>query len=327
MHIIQINLRLFAMLVFLMFLVSDVKAKEWRSIVPLKSTKADVERSLGKPNRLGRYEIGNERATVLYSEGPCERQSQPLARVSCECLVPKDTVLEIAVTLDSSVKVSKLGIDKKKYQRTPFHAYHPTATYSNFTEGVVYTIRESDDTVTSIDYLPSAKDCEEIIRSQAVATATKVWQGIVPLRSARADVERLLGPPKSSLGEIYIYRTTDDRVDVSYSDDPCKTGGAKPRGTPADVVLKITISPQRSLPVQNLRLDKGKYTRVQNDHPENWVHYLNSEEGITVDAMLDDGCEEVIRIIYQATPKDRALRCGTNPESPAKKLGMQLRRE
>lgn len=56
---------------------------------------------------------------------------------------------------------------------------------------------------------------------------------------------------------------------------------------------KITISPRRKLLVNNLRLDKSKYTRVQNDHPENWVHYLNGEEGITVDAMLDDGCEEV----------------------------------
>lgn len=289
MPIIQINLKLFAKLsFFIMFLVLDVRAKEWRGIVPLKSTKADVERLFGKPNELGRYEIGNERVSVLYSDGSCESKSQPLARVTCECLVPKDTVLEIDVTLDSLVKVSKLGIDKKKYERTPFHAYQATATYSDFGEGVVYTIRESDDTVTAIDYLPSVKDCEEIINSRLPAAASNVWQGIVPLHSIRASVERLLGPPKSSIGNIYIYRTTNDRVDISYADDPCEPLRANARGAVTDVVLRVTVSPQRTQLIRDLRLDKSRFTRVQNDHPANWVQYLNSKEGITVDAMMND---------------------------------------
>jgi hypothetical protein len=139
------------------------------------------------------------------------------------------------------------------------------------------------------------------------------------LHSNRADVERLLGPPRSSLGEIYTYRTTDDTVNVSYSDGPCKSGEPGPRGTPDDVVLKFSISPQRTLLVDNLRLDKGKYQRIQNDHPENWVHYLNSEEGITVDAVVNDGCEEVKSIIYQPTKKERELRCPTNAKTANKK--------
>ncbi|MGI8917286.1 MAG: hypothetical protein ACR2H6_01705, partial [Pyrinomonadaceae bacterium] len=80
--------------------------------------------------------------------------------------------------------------------------------------------------------------------------------------------------------------------------------------TADDVVLKITVSPRKTLLVQNLDLDKKKYTRIQNDHPENWVHYLNSVDGITVDAILNNGCEEVLGIIYQATPSERELRCG-----------------
>ena len=48
-----------------------VQAKEWRGIVPLKSTRADVERLLGKPNGLGRYEFDNERAYIDYAKG-CE---------------------------------------------------------------------------------------------------------------------------------------------------------------------------------------------------------------------------------------------------------------
>jgi uncharacterized metal-binding protein len=304
-------------LVVLMFLASEISAKEWRGIIPLKSTRADVERLLGKPNQLGRHDIQNERASIWYSEGPCE-SNYGLAKANCECLVAKDTVLRIGITLDSPVKVSKLGIDKKKYQRTSIHAYRRTATYSDFTEGIVYTIRESDNTVTNIDYLPSARDCEEVVRSRT--TASNGWQRIVPLRSTRADVERLLGPPRSSIGDIYRYGTPENRVDISYSADPCKVGGANPLNTAADVVLKITVSPQKTLLVQSLGLDKNKYIRIQDDHPENWVNYLNSVEGITIDAILDNGCEQVLSIIYQPTSRDRELRCGPNQKSENQKL-------
>src|SRR5262245_27884407 len=118
----------------LLFLVSPVGAKEWRGITPLKSTRDDVERLLGKPNQLGRYEIQNERVTFTYSEGPCNDAFGTSAKANCECLVAKDTVLKIAVIFDSAVKTSKLGIDKKKYERTAVHpAYQPTATYADFT--------------------------------------------------------------------------------------------------------------------------------------------------------------------------------------------------
>ena len=303
-----------AWLLLLMFLVSIVEAKEWRSITPLKSTRADVERLLGKPNELGRYEIQNERVTITYLEEPCNDALRALAKANCECLVVKDTVLKIAVTFDSPVKVSKMGIDKKKYERTAVDAaYRPTATYSDFTAGVVYTIRESEDVVTNIDYLPSAKDCEGIIRSRPSA-AINSWQGIVPLRSMRAEIERLLGPPKSSLGEIYLYDASDNRVSVSYTSDPCSVSGANPTGGANDVALKISVSPKKVLLVRDLDLKRDKYKRIQLDHPENWVNYLNPLDGITVDVILNNGCEQVVSITYYGTARDRGLRCGNKGE-------------
>lgn len=297
-------------LLVLIFLVSTVGAKEWRGITPLKSTRADVERLFGKPNKLGRYEIQNERVTITYLDNPCNGAFGGLAKANCECLVAKNTVLKVAVTFESSVKLSKLGIDKRKYERTSVDGMHlPTATYSDFTAGVVYTIRESEDAVTNIDYLPSAKDCEDVIQSQAPA-AVNSWQGIVPLRSRRAEVERLLGRPKSSLGEIYQYDTSENRVSVSYTSDPCSVNGPNPTGTATDVVLKIAVSPKKAQLVQDLQLNKDKYKRIQDDHPENSVHYLNSLEGITVDVILNNGCEQVVAIIYYASARDRQLRCG-----------------
>lgn len=293
----------------LTILMVPAHAREWRGIVPLKSTKADVERLLGEPNQLGRYEIENELVSIFYSKAICVDRYN-LAKPICECFVPKDTVLRIAVTLNRAVKVSQFGIDKNNYERTLFNANPPTATYANFKDGVVYTIRESDDAVTNIDYLPSAKDCEATVRAQQQAAApANVWQGIVPFSSTRSDVERLLGASKSSIGETYIYETAENRVDVSYSSDPCQIN-AVASGIAADVVLKTKITPRRTVLIKELRLDKGKYLRIQNSHPENWVEYKNSADGITVEALLDNGCEQVISIVYQATKRDRGLRCG-----------------
>lgn len=217
------------------------------------------------------------------------------------------------------MKFSTLGIDKKKYERTEVYSNQPTATYADFTEGVVYTIRESDDSLISVSYLPSAKDCEAIIEAQKKAVAPNVWQGIVPLSSNRANVEQLLGQPKSSHGKVYIYAFAENRIDVSYSADPCKSEAANPRGTSDDVVLKVTVSPRKVLLVQSLNLDKAKYKRIQHTHPENWVDYLNSTEGVTVNAILNGATEEVISIVYQATARDRELRCGPSRSVEANK--------
>jgi hypothetical protein len=60
----KILFALFALAIFRL----EVFAEEWRGIVPLRSTRADVVRLLGKPNELGRYEVNGERADIIYSD-------------------------------------------------------------------------------------------------------------------------------------------------------------------------------------------------------------------------------------------------------------------
>src|SRR5687768_16252810 len=55
---------------------------------------------------------------------------------------------------------------------------------------------------------------------------TKEWRGIIPLRSTRADVERLLGPPEP--GSRGVYRTGSERITVSYAEGPCDYGWQVP---------------------------------------------------------------------------------------------------
>ena len=71
-------------MVLITLLVMNAAGKEWRGITPLKSTRTEVESLLGKPDKFGFYQLENERASIQYSTGPCEKRNK------CECLVPKD---------------------------------------------------------------------------------------------------------------------------------------------------------------------------------------------------------------------------------------------
>lgn len=133
------------------------KAKAWRGIVPIKSTRADVERLLGLPGKHGRYQFDRERASIEYaSAGPCHPVN------GCLCFVSENTVISVYVELEVEMRFSTLKIDMKKYKKYISPQNPALASYSNDEEGIIYTVEEGD--VTAIEYLPTAKDCQEVMR-------------------------------------------------------------------------------------------------------------------------------------------------------------------
>lgn len=146
---------------FVVLILGAIKAQAegWRGIVPLKSTRADVERLLGKPGKHGRYQFDKERAYIHYAgTGPCHSVN------GCLCVVSEDTVISIYVELEAEMRFSGLNLDKKKYKKLISPQDPTVATYSNDDEGVIYTVDEKDDDVTAIEYLPRAKDCRDVLR-------------------------------------------------------------------------------------------------------------------------------------------------------------------
>src|SRR5262245_50962152 len=95
----------------LIFVVSgvqvQVQAEAWRGIVPLKSTRADVERLLGKPGNHGRYQFDKERVYINYAgSGPCHPNN------GCLCMVSEDIVISIYVQPEVKLPFSALKLDK-----------------------------------------------------------------------------------------------------------------------------------------------------------------------------------------------------------------------
>src|SRR5687767_11056908 len=146
--------------------------------------------------------------------------------------------------------------------------------------------------------------------SQVESTVlSNAWRGLLPLKSSRADVERLLGAPTGLVAGSYSYETKEEKVRVLYSQGSCDPSLEGQWKVPADTVLSITVFPQTSVLVNSLRLNESIYKRSQEVHPENWVWYVNSENGVMVHAIRNNGCEEVMSITYRPAKKDEHLRC------------------
>jgi len=151
------RIQLIGAAVLILVLTANAWASSWRGIVPLISTRSDVERMLGKPNGLGRYEFDNERAYIYYTDrAPCDRS------IDCECLVPNGTVVTIVVTPEIEIKFSKLKVDRTKFEKTKDPTFPGIVSYSNPVTGITYTVER--DVVTTISYSPAEKDCRLVLQ-------------------------------------------------------------------------------------------------------------------------------------------------------------------
>lgn len=303
----HLNLGLFGA-VLVLAMATDCYAKSWRGITPLKSTRTDVERVFGKPNDLGRYEIENERAYIFYSDGPCNDAYQNLSKQKCECLVEKDTVVRIAVTLERHVGLP--AVDKAKFSRAPLRSNAPMSTYSDLVDGIVYTVDDSNRTLTAIDYWPSATDCTQVVARHSAKLQRNSWRGIRPLHSTRDDVEKSLGKPqRQTLNQAYLYVTKEEKIEILYSEGPCSVSEVGKWDVPANTVLRMTIYPQGTLLLGDLNLDETKYRKGPDPNIPNRFFLINRGDGVMIQTQERNGYEQVMSIEYSRASDDMRLLC------------------
>jgi hypothetical protein len=133
---------------------AHAQAKEWRRIVPLRTTRAAVERRLGKP-RGGYHELKTERAFVVYSGGRGCAGGEGWD-------VPRDTVVQIVVTPKTRLRLPALRLDLKKFEKSADPEVPTHALYTDKEAGLSYEVFEGggadDGLVLHIQYDPPAKD-------------------------------------------------------------------------------------------------------------------------------------------------------------------------
>ncbi|HEV2836559.1 MAG TPA: hypothetical protein VGW58_14655, partial [Pyrinomonadaceae bacterium] len=102
-----------------------VEARAWRSIVPLQSTRNDVERLLGPPpppenHPFRGYVLHKGRSIYSLDEGEIyivfAEQDSP-SDLDCVSSISEGTVLWIGVSLKKGLKTSELGVDLKSFNK------------------------------------------------------------------------------------------------------------------------------------------------------------------------------------------------------------------
>ncbi|HKV37236.1 MAG TPA: hypothetical protein VJP89_23035 [Pyrinomonadaceae bacterium] len=160
---------------------------------------------------------------------------------------------------------------------------------------------------------PSSRvqDCASVARYAPTKDANEPvhsWLGLIPLKTTRLDVEHVLGKAKWSHGSTFVYETACERVDVVYSKGACEVSEVYRYDVPANVVIRFEIAPKQKITLDDLKLTQS-YVRQQESHPANSVQYRSREDGIRIDALIDNNVETVTVLTYEPRAKDKDREC------------------
>jgi hypothetical protein len=130
-------------------------ATGWRGIVPLHSTKKDVERILGPSlSTSNLYKLNDMVVVIQYSDGPCEK-CWPFG-----WNVPADTVVTITIRPTGKLDLADSGLNLSAYERMKDPEVEGIDYYTDQNEGITITYRVFDHFIDTIAYGPMAKDSD-----------------------------------------------------------------------------------------------------------------------------------------------------------------------
>ena len=156
--------RILASLIIILGVVVSCPAKEWRGIVPLHSTRSDVEQLLGKPQEdmegiLVSYRLSDVIVDIQYAANPECREDWPYASWN----VPKGTVTFIRVDPRKDVQVADLKLDLAKFVKE--HGDYDVVNhfyYIDEVEGFSFSVFEREDgsngMIGAFVYGPTSKE-------------------------------------------------------------------------------------------------------------------------------------------------------------------------
>lgn len=144
-------------------LAAASNAKEWRGIVPLRSTREDVERKFGQPVRQSSYDafynLKDVQVTFHFSEGDCNKWPYGWN-------VPAGTVEEITVYPMGELTVSQLKFDRSKF-REAFDVHYRIRHFIDDETGYSIVSANDDQKIMHFNYYWTAKEklsrCRESI--------------------------------------------------------------------------------------------------------------------------------------------------------------------
>jgi hypothetical protein len=229
-------------------------AQGWHGIVPLHSTRTDVERQLGLPREsrglAATYDTDSERVLVFYSGERCNKG---------EWNVPRDTVVGFTVSPNSKVLLSSLKLDKTKYKHVPDYHLQGAVHYVNREDGVRVETRLTegeDEQVISISYDPGIKDLH--LRCPGAASLTNSDVDGPPPYKFDEYSNILASDEESRLDNFAIYLHQNPKLlgyVIAYGGKRASSGAAKER---AESAKKYLVS-ERNIQAHRIVTIDGGY--------------------------------------------------------------------
>lgn len=138
----------------LLFLLAESSfAQAWRQIRPLRTSRKQVERLLGRPKVVGgvnKYDFANETIDVFYLKRSCRFDRQGWN-------VPVNTVTSVEIVPKKKVRLSETQWDLSKFRKEPGSFDNPSyLLFVNEEDGV--TLSVFDDVLEAYIYGPRRSD-------------------------------------------------------------------------------------------------------------------------------------------------------------------------
>lgn len=218
------------------------RAKEWRGIVPLHTTRAGVVALLGEPNaEYGRYDFEDETADIFYAAHTCSEGGA--------WNVPFDTVTSISVYPKGKLKLSDLQINLKEYEK--YVGPHRTSYY-NKREGIRYETIEPSGEVMEIYYEPAATD-ENLRCPNPTPTPTcKNNYDVCPMAWIKEGTETCTGSVRKLVATVggldpndkltFNWTVSDGEITDGQGTSAVTIDTASAGGKPVTAKLKVELS-------------------------------------------------------------------------------------
>ena len=150
---------LFFIVIFGFVVPINVHDESWRGLIPLKSSRPDVEDLIGKPkseisSTIYVYRTEDAEVMVKYTN-----RETCLNKHLCECHAPDNMVSEIVVRPNEQYSFSSMDTTKWNFERIPNAENAWIMNYFDRSAGILYSVDTRSDMVLYVQYAVPEKDC------------------------------------------------------------------------------------------------------------------------------------------------------------------------
>ncbi len=139
------------------------------------------------------------------------------------------------------------------------------------------------------------------------ASVNEGWMSLVPLRSTRGDVERLLGPPSGPCKGLCRYETKSEVIFVRYSQEPCSNKDDNRWLVPPDTVTELHVNLEKRPKLSSLKLNLKNFKRTDDPELHGYTSYTSEELGVSYSVSVDSRVYSINK--FPSRKDDEALIC------------------